>query len=55
MFSNQSSRAMSEGSMREGASSPKSQFTNTQEFGTLPKCLQIGALSKSGLYFEEED
>jgi hypothetical protein len=55
MFSNQSSWAMSEGSMREDASSPKSQFTNTHEFGTRPNCFHIGALSKSGLFFEEED
>ena len=45
---------MSEGSMREDANSPKSQFTHTLEFGTRPKYFQIGALSKSGLFFEEE-
>jgi len=45
---------MSEGSMREDASSPKSQFTHTLEFGPRPKYFQIGALSKSGLFFEEE-
>jgi len=55
MFSNQSHRAMSEGCMREDASSPKSHFTPTHEFGTPPKCFHIGALSKSGLFFEEED
>jgi len=53
MFSNQTSRAMSEGSMREDTNSLG--LTHTHEFGTRPKCLQIRALSTSGLNFEEED
>jgi hypothetical protein len=55
MFSNQSSRAMSECSMREDSNSPKSQVTHALHFSMQPIYFQIGTLSNSGQFFEEED
>jgi hypothetical protein len=41
--------------MREDSSSPKSQNTQKKLFITRPTDFQIGELSNSGLFFEEED